>query len=113
MGYKKVCFSCRKAFSLGTDFTVTHGSTCPECGHEAIVLQHSFRPPKRDDIARWKVVEFLRNNGFVYQHIYKDIRKKNGVVSYENYADYPTTMSEAKDFVREYKDQAVDLSKSN
>jgi DNA-directed RNA polymerase subunit RPC12/RpoP len=112
MGRKKVCFNCRKAYSLGTDFTVKHSLSCPECGQQTTILQHNFRPPGSDDIKRWKVVEFLKDRGFIYQHIYKDITKKNGVVSYENYVDYPTTMNEAKDFVLIYKAQAYDLSKS-
>jgi DNA-directed RNA polymerase subunit RPC12/RpoP len=112
MGHKKVCFNCKKAFSLGTDFSVKHGSTCPECGRQAFVLQHSFRPPSRDDNKAWKIVEFLKDHGFVYQHIYKDISKKNGIVSYENYADYPTTMDQAKEFVLKYRDQAVDVLKT-
>lgn len=112
MGRKKVCFNCRKAYSLGTDFNVKHSSSCPECGQQTTILQQNFRPPSSDDIKRWRVVEFLKDNGFIYQHIYKDITKRNGIVSSANYVEYPTTMNEAKDFVLRYKEQACDLSTS-
>jgi len=102
VGYKKVCFNCKKAFSLGTDFLVNHSATCPECGQRTAVLQHSFRPPRRDDTKKWEVVEFLKNNGFVYQHVYSTWTGK----TYEGLVNYPQTMAEAKAFVAKYKSQA-------
>jgi hypothetical protein len=103
MGYKKVCFNCRKAFSLGTDFTIKHSSTCPECGDETSILDQKFKPPGNDDIKKWKVVEFLKNQGFIFQKVYSVI--KNG--SYSGQVKYPETMVEAKEFVIKYKDQAA------
>ena len=107
MGHKKVCFNCRKSFSLGTDYTIKHSAKCPDCGQPTSILQHTFRPPNRDDIKKWKVAEFLKDHGFIFQHIYKDINTKNGIVSAENYVEYPTTMEDAKDFVLKYKEQAL------
>lgn len=111
MGHKKVCFNCKKTFSLPSDATTSFSLTCPECGGQTTVFNHKFRPPDKGDIKKWKVVEFLKGHGFIYQHVYKDISKRSGIVSNENYVDYPSTMSEAKEFVLKYKDQAYDLSK--
>jgi predicted nucleic acid-binding Zn-ribbon protein len=107
MGYKKVCFNCRKAFSLGTDISVNHSSTCPECGKETFRLNHSFRPPSKDDLKKWEVVEFLKNHGFIYQHIYSEWTAK----VYEGLVNYPETMTEAKEFVVKYSSQAYDTAK--
>ncbi len=110
MGNKKVCFNCKKAFSLQTDASTLSNMTCPQCGGKTAIFNHKFKPPIKDDIKKWKVVEFLKDNGFIYQHVYKEINKKSGIVSKENYVDYPTTMNEAKEFVLKYKNQAYDLS---
>jgi hypothetical protein len=112
MGHKKVCFNCKKTFALPTDSNTTFSLTCPECGALTTIFNSKFRPPAKDNLKKWKVVEFLKDHGFVFQHIYKDISKKNGLVSSDNYVDYPTTMEEAKDFVLKYKEQAYDLSKN-
>lgn len=106
MGYKKVCLECRKAFSLGTELTNKSNLTCPECGNQATLFNHLFRPPKRDDIKKWKVVEFLKNQGFIYQHIYIEYSTSGC----SGQLQYPETMAEAKEFVKTYKDQAYDLS---
>lgn len=72
-----------------------------------ILLPHRFRPPKKDDEKKWEIVRFLLKHGFYYQHIYKKIEThKNGVTSYEEYAEYPENMLDAKEFVEVYKQQA-------
>jgi hypothetical protein len=103
MGYKNVCLVCRKAFSTGRDFHTP--SKCPECNGEFVFYNHKFRPPPKDDLKAWKVVSFLYEHGFTYQHIYKDLGLYNRYVS-ENMADYPMTLDQAKEFVVKYKGQA-------
>jgi hypothetical protein len=70
-------------------------------------MPHRFRPPKKTDIKKWEVVKFLIEHGFKYQHIYKDVSLKNGIVDYSNYAVYPDNMKEAKEFAEKYSGQAI------
>ncbi len=70
------------------------------------VFNQKFRPPKKTDIKKWRIIEFLKDNGFVFQHVYKDYSKRNGLVTSDNYVDYPTTIEEAQDFIQKYREQA-------
>ena len=93
MGHKKVCFTCRKAFSL-YNYDAKHVNLiCPECGLDTILLNHKFRPPKRDDLKQWQLAKFLVDHGFLFSHVYKD----NIMIH------YPKTMEEAEIFVIENK----------
>ena len=109
MGSKKVCFKCRKTFSIRLDIKSTFSSTCPECNGQTTIFNHKFKPPTKNDIRKWKVVEFLKDHGFIFQHVYKDMNKINGSVSNQNYVEYPIKLDEAKDFVIKYKAQAYYL----
>lgn len=69
------------------------------------LFPHRFRPPKRTDNNSWKLVKFLYENGFNYQHIYEnglEQSKKNAL-----YVKYPKTIMDAKEFVEKYKTQAI------
>ncbi|MBO0324384.1 hypothetical protein J0X14_18900 [Muricauda sp. CAU 1633] len=107
MGHKKVCLNCRKAFNQNSDFEIQSGFTCPECGQKMVEVNYKFRPPKKSDLKAWQVSKFLIENGFSYQHIYKNIDNRNGLADKENYVDYPKSMSDAKKFVTVYKNQAI------
>lgn len=108
MGYKNICIDCRKAFNMGTDFDKIKESNCPDCGQKMILVSHRFRPPKITDDKKWQTIRYLFENGFRYQHIYKKITiSANGTKSYENYAEYPDNMRDAKEFVEKYKDQGL------
>ncbi len=109
MGDKSVCFTCRKAFSTGTqDFKE---QVCSECGQPFVFFNHKFRPPKRADIKAWQVVRFLFEHGFNFQHVYKDLNAHFRVMySSSNYAEYPESMEEAIDFVMRYRSQAKKLA---
>jgi len=109
MGYKNVCFECRKAFNQGTDFNNIRESKCPECGVSMKQVTHRFRPPKQNDVRKWKVAKFLMENGFLYQHIWEKVFKneKGEIIGLANYAKYPQTMKEAKEFAEFYKEQAI------
>ena len=106
MGQKKVCLNCRKAFNQNSDFENRGGLTCPDCGQKMTEVNHKFRPPKKSDLKAWATSKYLIENGFIYQHVYKDVEERNGLVAKEKYVDYPTTIKEAKKFVADYKDQA-------
>lgn len=99
-----VCLTCRKAFSTATDDNHMP-ITCPECGNGYIFYNHKFRPPKKNDLKAWEVVSFLHENGFNYQHVHADTSVKNWW-NLDNYADYPKSLSEAREFVIKYKSQA-------
>ena len=101
MGYKKVCFDCRKAFSVFGEDTSNINLVCPECGRQATLFNHKFRPPKKNNVKQWELVKFLKDNGFVYQHVYKKI----GDDVLQQIA-YPETMEDAKLFVEKYKSLA-------
>ena len=107
MGYKSVCFKCHKSFSRPHSAYGHVPEKCPDCGGANSLLNQKFQPPKKTDIKLWEVVKFLFENGFTYQHVYKDISKSLRVDSNssENYVDYPTTMKEAIEFVETYKEQ--------
>jgi hypothetical protein len=107
MGHKIVCLDCRKSFSQGTDFEKIKEINCVECGKKMTLLPHRFRAPKSTDIKKWETVKYLISNGFVYQHIYKNIEIKNGIISYQNYANYPENIRDAKEFVEKYKEQVI------
>jgi len=111
MGHKSVCLHCRKAFNIGTNSNDFKDKVCPECGNKLVYFNHKFRPPKRNDLKAWKVVSFLYDHGFNYQHIYKDLSISNKINkdSSNNYVNYPETMEEAKEFVQEYRNQARKL----
>ena len=96
MGYKIVCLTCRKAFSIGPDYLKPE--KCSEWGGNYLSYNHKFRPPKKDDLKAWKVVSFLNEYGFNYQHV----KESNG-----EYVGYPTTLEEAKEFVDKYQKQAT------
>ena len=98
MGHKKVCFNCRKAFSVYKNDSSEINLKCPECGQQATLINHKFRPPKQNDVKRWKVAEYLKDNGFFYHHTYEKIER--GVYSL---VPYPNTMEDAKEFVKKHK----------
>jgi DNA-directed RNA polymerase subunit RPC12/RpoP len=107
MGYKNVCFDCRKAFNQGTDLNEIRKAKCPDCGVLMKQVTHRFRPPKNKEIDKWKVAKFLMEKGFLYEHVYKRIYKIKGLIVLENYATYPENMRDAKEFVEKYKHQAI------
>lgn len=99
MGYKKVCFKCRKSFSLGLDFAIKYGLTCPECGNETSSLHQKFKPPVSNNIKKWQVVEFLKNQEFIFQKVYSVIINN----TYSKQVKYPQAIAKAKEFVIKYK----------
>ena len=108
MGYKAVCFTCRKCTSRPHTASGPVFQDCATCGDAVFLLDQKFQPPKKSDSRYWKVVRFLVHNGFRFQHVYKDLSKSLRVdeASSENYVAYPRTMKEAIAFVKSFKKQA-------
>jgi len=105
MGFKIACLTCRKAFSNNLGWKHSFGK-CPECGDKYVYFNHKFRPPKRNDLKQWKVVKYLSENGFNYQHV-NDKYVKLRQYGYFIYAEYPKSMQQAKEFVNKFKAQAI------
>lgn len=107
MGHKNICFTCRKAFSLGTDIKNRRLSNCPECGQPMTQMTHRFRPPKKDDDKKWETTKFLVDHGFVYQHVYENKHGSQQEKSTLVTVDYPENIRDAEEFVKKYKSQAL------
>lgn len=97
MGNKNVSFSCRKSFSLGTDFNVVTNNKCPNCADLMVQMPHRFRAPKKTDDQGWQVVDFLVKEGFPFHKIYDEISQEPVM--------YPNTLRAAREFVVKYKTQ--------
>ena len=98
MGYKSVCLQCNKAYNNYVDLDQHKKEICPDCGESMHFLSHMFRPPKKSDVKKWKVVKFLVEKGFKYYHNYDMIEP--GL--YLQMGKYPETMKEAEEFVQNY-----------
>ncbi len=70
---------------------------CPDCGGALHKLGRHFKAPPKDDLKQWEKVAFLVDNGFFFQRVYDDHVQ----------VPYPSTLQEARDFVRRYKSQAL------
>ena len=95
MGHKNVCVNCKKSFNLGTVVKNLGEGNCPQCGNIKKLISHRFRPPKKKKKKKWKVVEYLFQNGFFYDHIPDP--------EHASWVPYPESMSEARDFVKKYR----------
>jgi len=99
---KAICLSCRISSNRKISFT---SEVCKQCGGTLIIYPHRFRPQKKSDTDAWKVVVFLYEHGFKYQHVFIDpnLNKRDDRT---NYAVYPDNLINARDFVNKYKEQA-------
>ena len=68
MGFKKVCFKCRKAFNIPDIQAGATNLICSNCGGPAICLHHKFKPPKTDNIKEWNRIKVLVDNGGFPKH---------------------------------------------
>lgn len=105
MGYKKTCFNCNKSFNRPIDFGTERKYLCPDCGEPMILMSHKFRPPNRNNSKDWQLIEFLANNGFIFQSIFE-------TPSGGTYIKYPTSLRDAKEFVVKYKEQSINWDKN-
>lgn len=98
MSYKKVCLSCKKAFSGYQKSAAKENNHCPECGNEKIVVNHKFQPPKKSNHKKWKVVAHLLSKGFDYEHVYEEA----ALGGWCQYGRYPEEMYEVEDFINAF-----------
>jgi len=69
MGHKKICLDCRMTLNREfDDGSKNINYPCPNCQKEMILLPHRFRPPKKSEEQKWKVVEYLLDQGYRYEH---------------------------------------------
>jgi hypothetical protein len=62
-----------------------------------------FKAPRKRDDKQWEKVQFLADRGFYFQKVYL----KEGFVW--DRKSYPETLKQAKEFVVQFKDQALNL----
>lgn len=114
MGYKNVCLDCRKAFNRSLSSESPRQLKCPGCGKTTILLSHLFQPPSKDDLNGWATVKLLVDNGFTYDHIYKNLEKEEGqIIGHTGYVKYPENIREANEFIEKYKEQVVKINKKS
>lgn len=105
MGHKLVCLDCRIVKNLGWDYNYAGKPNCTKCGKPTMLINHRFRPPKKRDNAGWRLVKYLIDHGFTFQHIYQVGKNELSKTSGGNYAPYPQTLNDAKEFVEKFKDK--------
>lgn len=97
------CLSCRSTFKRPNDKEILLRK-CPGCSGQAIRMDPRFRPPKKSGNRQWAKVSFLVRHGFLFQKIYRDLG--DGLWCRVR---YPETLEQAKDFVLEFKGQALKI----
>jgi hypothetical protein len=93
-----VCFGCRKSFKRAWPRDISGTRQCPECGGITYGLARKFKPPRKDDLAQWRKVQYLVEQGFRFGTLFDE----NG-----NLVRYPRTLKEAIDFVDRHGGRAV------
>jgi DNA-directed RNA polymerase subunit RPC12/RpoP len=85
------CFTCRRAFKIADNpLQESTEARCPGCGGALNWMGRSFRTSKATDVAEWKKIETLWNQGFRF-HSFR---------SYPDAERLPETLGEVADFVR-------------
>jgi len=100
MGFKLVCTNCRISFSIGNDYQIEHSKRCRNCGQNAHLLHHKFKPPKKKDKKAWEIVKFLIDHGFDFSSAYVPLVNEKNEYWGNLQINYPKTMEEAKEFVK-------------
>ena len=89
------CFDCRRAFKIAANpLRPPPEARCPGCGGDLRWMGRSFRTPKAADVAEWKRVEALWNEGFRF-HRFR---------SHPEAERLPETLDEVADFARRNPD---------
>ena len=71
-----------------------------------VSLNRKFSAPKSNDLPQWKKVQYLVNNGFLFQSVY-EVKNENGEYAGHYKVSYPKTLEDAIEFVAKFKAQAV------
>ena len=64
------------------------------------MLSRKFSAPRSSDLAQWKKVQFLVEQGFRFYSVYEPL-----VTGGMQRVRYPATLSEAREFVSLHRDQ--------
>lgn len=97
------CLNCKSTFQrsfLEAPCDYPLHSQCASCGGVTYNLGRNFKAPKKLDTAQWRKVAYLIQHGFYFQKIRPS---KNSYYS----VPYPSTLAEARVFVRKYKKYAL------
>ena len=97
------CLNCKSTFQrsfLEAPCDYPLHSQCASCGGVTYNLGRNFKALKKLDTAQWKKVAYLIQHGFYFQKIRPS---KNSYYS----VPYPSTLAEARVFVRKYKKYAL------
>ena len=95
-----VCLPCRRSFKRRHEPESWYRK-CSRCGGWALDVGRDFKPPKASDDSQWAKIEFLVKHGFVFQRIRKGLAGEQ--------VPYPRTLREARTFVKDFIDQAIDV----
>ena len=96
-----VCTRCRASFRRPFDKGVDY-RPCAFCGQDAVRADVRFRTPRKADDKQWQKVEFLFQHGFYFQKVYRQVAHGTYVRM-----RYPKDLAEARQFVVEFKSQAI------
>jgi len=87
---KAICLNCR----IGL-----HDShTCPKCKKPLFHIGENFRTPKKTDTKKWKILEYLVQEGYDF-HICKHAYDQGNISE-----KFPNTMEQAKRLIQKRKD---------
>jgi len=96
--FPHACLVCRKVFRKPFS---AQARLCPQCAGALVTLGRKFHTPKSTDVAQWRKVQLLVENGFFFDSVYR-ATESGGKVA----VPYPRTMAEVPAFVAEFKSQA-------
>jgi len=86
-----VCFECRKSFKRSAD--VRQSRPCPICAGPTHPMNRKFKAPRQDETKAWQIVRLLFDHGFRFASVVDETGAR---------VQYPTTLAEAKEFVRSH-----------
>jgi hypothetical protein len=86
---KYVCLQCR----IGL-----HDShTCPRCKKLLVSIGENFRTPKKTDVKKWKILEYLVQEGYDF-HICRHAYDQGNITE-----KFPNTMEQARNLIKQRK----------
>lgn len=97
--FPHACFACRKVFRKPLS---TQARLCPQCAAELVTLGRKFHTPKSTDVAQWRKVQLLVEQGFFFESVYRATESGGHVA-----VPYPRTLAEVPAFVAEFQSQAM------
>jgi hypothetical protein len=103
MGFKRVCLTCKSAFSVGSSVSNAIETECTVCNKFTYLVHHKFKPPPKAATQKWQVVSFLILQGFRYETYWEPVLNEKGQPFMRKaYGKFPESMREAKEFMMTY-----------